>query len=148
MKQILALIALLTAMLLASVDMEPQTPVQVEYDEILIVETALETEAVFSREAEEIVFEEWHVTGYCACEECCGKTDGVTASGETVTEGITIAADSSIPFGTKIWIEGFGVRTVQDRGSAIGKNEIDIYFSDHDQSRRFGSQYLKVGVLS
>jgi hypothetical protein len=44
------------------------------------------------------------VTAYCGCKKCCGKTDKITASGCKAKEGMTIAADSALPFGTLIYI--------------------------------------------
>lgn len=48
----------------------------------------------------------------------------ITASGERVEVGVTVAA--TLPFGTRVYIEGYGMRVVQDRGSAIGWNDFDI----------------------
>ena len=56
-----------------------------------------------------------------------------TASGAPTVEGVTIAADPSIPFGTKLKINGH-VYTVQDRGGAIRGNHIDIYVSSHSKA--------------
>lgn len=56
------------------------------------------------------------ITGYDICEECCGKTDGITASGAVAQVGRTIAAPREIPFGTTLYIEGIGERVVEDRG--------------------------------
>lgn len=58
-----------------------------------------------------------------------------TASGKTCTEGRTIAADPSIPFGTVIYVEndplgGDGYYVVEDRGPGVTGNEIDIYAED------------------
>ena len=47
----------------------------------------------------------YKITAYCPCKKCCGKSDGITASGVKAIEGITVAMDKSIPFGTKIYIE-------------------------------------------
>ena len=53
----------------------------------------------------------YKITYYCACKQCCGKTNGITASGAKVQEGVTVAADTSIlPFGTQIYIKGIGCR--------------------------------------
>ena len=74
------------------------------------------------------------ITYYCSCNYCCGKNDGITASGIKAKEGITVAADTSIlPFGTNIYIGGVGQRVVQDKGGAINGNKIDVYVSSHDQ---------------
>jgi 3D (Asp-Asp-Asp) domain-containing protein len=90
------------------------------------------------------------VTAYCSCEKCCGKWSAVnkTADGHTPREGITIAAPRSIPFGTKLHIEGVGVRTVQDRLSPKYDNRIDVYFSDHNRALQFGKKTLKVKKVS
>lgn len=68
------------------------------------------------------------ITAYCPCVKCCGKNDGITASGVKAVEGVTVAMNKSIPFGTKIYIDGVGERIVQDRGGAIKGNHIDLYF--------------------
>ena len=57
-------------------------------------------------------------TAYCACEYCCGKTDGITASGTKATAGRTIAADPSLPFGTVVVIDGHEY-VVEDRGGGV-----------------------------
>ena len=87
------------------------------------------------------------ITYYCACKQCCGKDDGITASGVKVQEGITVAADTSIlPFGTKIYIKGIGWRTVQDRGGAIKGNRLDIYIPSHNDPMPYNVQNLDVWV--
>lgn len=63
-----------------------------------------------------------------------------TASGKTCTEGRTIAADPSIPFGTVIYVEndplgGDGYYTVEDRGPGVTGNEIDIFAEDGESGR-------------
>lgn len=69
------------------------------------------------------------ITGYCSCSRCCGKSNGITASGTKATAGRTIAADTSkYPFGTKMVIDGH-TYTVEDRGGAISGERIDMYFS-------------------
>lgn len=88
------------------------------------------------------------ITAYCPCQKCCGKTDGITASGVKAVQGVTIATDKSIPFGTKIYIDGIGERIVQDRGGAIKGNRIDLYFSDHQSALNFGRQTKEVIILN
>ena len=47
----------------------------------------------------------FQITYYCACEICCNKADGITATGTPVVEGQTIAVDPRvIPYGTKVII--------------------------------------------
>ena len=83
----------------------------------------------------------YKITGYCGCSSCCGKTDGVTASGTQATAGRTIAADTTkLPFGTKVVIDGH-TYTVEDRGGAIKGNKIDVYFSSHSKALQWGVRY-------
>lgn len=88
------------------------------------------------------------ITAYCPCVKCCGKTDGITASGVKAVEGVTVATDSSIPFGTKIYIDGVGERIVQDRGGSIRGNKIDLYFDNHEKALEFGRQTKEVTILN
>ena len=90
----------------------------------------------------------YKITAYCPCKKCCGKSDGITASGEKAIEGITVAMDKSIPFGTKIYIDGVGERIVQDRGGAIKGNRIDLYFDSHQEALNFGRQTKQVTILN
>ena len=87
-------------------------------------------------------------TAYCPCVKCCGKNDGITASGEKAVQGVTVAADTKVlPFGTKIYIDGVGERIVQDSGGAIKGNRIDLYFSDHQSALNFGRQTREVFII-
>lgn len=94
------------------------------------------------------ITESYIITAYCPCVECCGKTDGITASGEKATQGITVAMNKSIPFGTKIYIDGVGERIVQDRGGAIKGNKIDLYFDSHKKALEFGRKTKQVTILN
>lgn len=93
------------------------------------------------------VIKEYVITAYCPCVKCCGKTDRITASGVKAIEGITIATDKSIPFGTKIYIDGVGERIVQDRGGAIKGNRIDLFFDSHQDALNFGRQTKEVTIM-
>ena len=88
----------------------------------------------------------YKVTAYCACMQCCGKTNGITASGTHATANRTIATPSTFPFGTKVVINGI-TYTVEDRGGAIQGNRIDIYMNTHEEALRWGVRYLYVEVL-
>lgn len=98
------------------------------------------------KEVQQII-EEYVITAYCPCMKCCGKSDGITASGVKAIEGITVAMDKSIPFGTKIYIDGIGERIVQDRGGAIKGNRIDLYFDSHQEALNFGRQTKEVTIM-
>lgn len=95
------------------------------------------------QETTKIDLGEFKITGYCSCEKCCGKTDGITASGKHVQANHTIAAPSNFPFGTKLMIDD-KIYIVEDRGGAIKDNKLDIYFNTHKEALDFGVQYKKV----
>ena len=89
----------------------------------------------------------YKVTGYCACAKCCGKTNGITASGTKATAGRTIAASGQFTFGTKLLINGT-TYIVEDRGGAIKGNKIDVYFNTHAEALQWGVKYLPVQVVN
>lgn len=86
------------------------------------------------------------ITYYCACAKCCDVETGITASGAHVKEGVTCAADPSIPFGTKLKI-GNHVYTVQDRGGAIKGNHVDIYIDGHQRALQQDMGYKDVYMV-
>lgn len=73
----------------------------------------------------------YRITGYDTCVKCCGKDDAITASGTIAEVGRTCAASKDLPFGTVLYIDGIGYRTVEDRGGAINGNRIDVLCADH-----------------
>lgn len=86
------------------------------------------------------------LTAYCACSKCCGKSDGITASGTKAKQGRTIAVDpKQIPYGTKVVINGH-TYTAEDCGGGIGKNRIDVFFNSHKEALKFGVQRAEVFV--
>lgn len=86
------------------------------------------------------------LTAYCPCARCCGKCDGITATGTKATAGRTISVDpSKIPYGTEVIINGH-TYIAEDCGGAINGNRIDIYFDSHAEALKFGIQYANVYV--
>lgn len=81
----------------------------------------------------------YSVTGYDICVQCCGKVDGVTASGAVATVGRTCACNA-FPFGTVLYIEGIGYRTVEDRGGMSGGG-IDVLCASHAECRAITGRY-------
>jgi 3D (Asp-Asp-Asp) domain-containing protein len=93
---------------------------------------------------------EFVVTAYCGCKKCCGKWANPncrTANGNKANEGITCAASRALPFGTRLKIEGIGIRIVQDRLARKFDSRIDIYFKDHKKALKFGKRKLNVIIL-
>jgi 3D (Asp-Asp-Asp) domain-containing protein len=58
----------------------------------------------------------------------------------------TIAADTRYyPFGTRMYVPGYGWGTVEDRGSAIkGPNRLDLYFNSYDDAMHWGRRRVRV----
>ena len=100
------------------------------------------------------------VTGYCRCGQCCGwtrnwigmpvvangprkgepKLVGVSASGSRARYG-TIAADAAkYPFGTVMYIDGYGYGKVEDTGLMVKGEHIDIFFDDHSKAQKWGAK--------
>lgn len=105
-----------------------------------------------TRRDEVYAAEAWKITAYCACQKCCGKSDGITASGQKAHYGVV--AGNWLKFGTKVKIEGLGVFTVQDRGakSLFGSKSnhikhLDVFLPTHKQALSFGVKFLEVEVL-
>jgi 3D (Asp-Asp-Asp) domain-containing protein len=92
------------------------------------------------------------ITAYDSCKKCCGKVDGITASGKIARYGYI--ACNWLPFGTKVYIKGLGEFKVMDRGakSLFGskKNKIkhvDIWLANHKMAKNFGVKYLDVEIV-
>lgn len=83
------------------------------------------------------------LTAYCACAKCCGKTDGITASGTKATQGRTVAM-GGVPLGTKIRING-KTYVVEDRGTVYG--HVDVFFNSHSAALQFGKKYADVYLV-
>lgn len=89
----------------------------------------------------------YKITAYCSCAKCCGKSNGITASGRYASANHTIAAPGNFPIGTKLKINGV-VYTVEDRGGAINGKKIDVYVNSHSEALRWGVRYLEVELLN
>lgn len=78
---------------------------------------------------------EYRITGYDPyCVHCCGKANGVTASGTQATVGRTVGIRSGdLPYGTKIYIEGYGTYVIEDCGGGVKSHHIDIAASSHEE---------------
>ena len=82
------------------------------------------------------------VTHYCTCAKCCGKSDGITASGRRVTPYVSCAVDPDvIPLGSTVMLERNGEMIylrADDTGGAVNGNHIDIAVSGHQEALSLG----------
>lgn len=101
-------------------------------------------------EYELVYLGEFKLTHYCIeeFEHICGNGNGLTATGTKVTPGQTVAVDPTvIPYGTEIYIEGYGWRIAEDCGGAVQNNHIDIAVSTHSEAMDAGIQNGGVWLL-
>ena len=122
-------------------------PVDGEPPQAIEIKMATKAEAIPEERWESLgVFK---TTGFCNCKKCSGKwAGGKTKSGVYPEEGITIAVDPKvIPMGSKVMIDGIGVRVAQDTGKHIKGKCIDVYYDDHGTAWNHGEQYHEVFVL-
>ena len=105
-------------------------------------------------------------TGYCKCGKCCGwkrnwkfqpvvaygptkgqpKAVGITAAG-TLADWGTIAADTRYyPFGTIMFIPGYGWGRVEDIGGGIKGMHIDLFFPSHRKALEWGREWKTVKI--
>ena len=95
---------------------------------------------------------EMEVTGYAPLDEnavegmCYSGAPTITASGAPSQPGISIAAGPGVPFGTEIYVPGYGVGVVHDRGGAISDRHIDLMFATRGQALGWGRQTVIVWV--
>lgn len=86
------------------------------------------------------------ITYYCPCGKCNGNTHRITASGNKLVPGISIAVDKRvIPLGSTVLINGKEY-IAHDTGSAIKGNRIDICVSSHSEALQLGKTTATVYV--
>jgi len=127
--------------------------IQDREEQIEIMDMLLDQRVETVHKPKEIYAGEFEITYYTAGHESTGKNPGdpaygITKSGTTVQEGQTIAADWLVlPEGTRVYIEGVGERVVEDVGSAINNNAIDVYVEDVEVALGLGRHMAKVYVI-
>ena len=89
------------------------------------------------------------VSHYDCCVECCGKDDGITASGRRATPGVTVAVDPDvIPLGSDVLVDyGDGeihYYRADDVGGAVQGNHIDLCVESHELANQLGMRTATV----
>lgn len=93
-----------------------------------------------------------NTSAYCSCAKCCGKTNGITASGAKATAWYTVAAGKGYKLGTIIYIPALkdkpngGWFVVQDRGGAISNSKLDVYMDSHTSALQYGRKNLEAYI--
>lgn len=118
-------------------------------DEAVTAENT-DAEATEAQEAEapaEIYAGRFTTTAYCSCRKCTRSGKNRTKSGTVPQAGRTISADLRVfPLGTKLRINGV-VYTVEDSGSGIRGNKLDIFFNSHSQALQYGKRSADVYIV-
>ena len=82
----------------------------------------------------------WRLTAYY-------ETGCATASGAYPEVNVT-AAHNTLPFGSRLYVKGFGIWTVQDRGPAsMGTEWADLYLGDYGTCIQFGEKTAEVYLI-
>lgn len=83
-------------------------------------------------------------SAYCTCKLCCASGFGLTYAGTVPQANHTISADINLfPLGTRLMI-GDTVYTVEDIGTGIHGNRLDIYFGSHQEALDYGVRTVDV----
>ena len=94
-------------------------------------------------------------TGYDNTAGSTGKSPGMAGFGVTATNTLagpgTIATVKKrrrghIPFGTPIFVPGYGLGTVQDSGGGLHGNHIDLWFPSPAAASAWGNPHLNVTI--
>ncbi|HHX62771.1 MAG TPA: DUF348 domain-containing protein [Epulopiscium sp.] len=70
-----------------------------------------------------------------------------TASGMPTFVGMVAVDRNTIPLGTKLYVEGYGIAHAGDVGGAVKGNIIDLYMNSEKEARAFGRRARKVYIL-
>lgn len=89
------------------------------------------------------VIENCTVSHYDCCVECCGKTNGITASGILATPYVSCAVDPTmIPLGADVLVDyGDGeihYYRADDVGGSVKGDHIDLFVSSHEEANQLG----------
>lgn len=85
-------------------------------------------------------------SGYCTC-ELCSNGENLTFGGTVPQANHTVSADLDLlPLNTKVIINDI-VYTVEDKGSSVAGNHIDIYYASHEEAVAHGIQETEVFLV-
>jgi 3D (Asp-Asp-Asp) domain-containing protein len=94
----------------------------------------------------------FYITGYTpTCSHCCGKSDGIGASGRKIKAGKSVAMNRTdmkaldLEYGDKIYIPCIGERVIEDTGCIQGV--IDVACDSHESCYKITGYYQVKAVL-
>jgi len=94
------------------------------------------------------------VTAYCPCARCCGRNSpGVTSTGTSAWQRGIAADPRTIPYHTRVYVDGYGYAVVDDTGGAMRKAyrrgnmpQIDLRMKYHWLARQWGRKVMQIRV--
>ena len=91
-------------------------------------------------------------THYCACSICCGKSNGITASGKKISNGMEnpyVVACNWLPLGSLIEVNGITYTVADHGGSGLSRTgRIDIFTPEgHDAAKKSGRGSASIKIL-
>ena len=92
------------------------------------------------------------VMSYCLGEEITCESTAYCLKSRTNSEAYAfpgvIAADYSvIPYGSIVYVEGYGYAVVLDCGGDIKGKRIDVWFPEYNTCKNWGRKIVKVKIL-
>ncbi len=69
------------------------------------------------------------------------------ATGQSCHYGTCAVDPSVIPYGTRLYVEGYGIAVANDCGGAVKGNVVDLYMNSLGECFRWGRRYVRVYVL-
>jgi 3D (Asp-Asp-Asp) domain-containing protein len=89
---------------------------------------------------------EFSATAYAPNSPACGST-GTTSIGLPAGRGVVAVDPSVVPYGTKMWIDGYGWAVAGDTGSAIKGHRVDVCYDDYSTACRYGTREVVVRLF-
>ena len=85
-----------------------------------------------------------------SCTAYTAKPGARTSTGAVAQRGLVAVNPKEIPYGTKLYVPGYGICTAADTGGALksGRTLVDVYMDSANECRRFGRRKLPVYVLA
>lgn len=72
---------------------------------------------------------------------------GRTSTGLRAGYGVIAVDPRVIPYGTRLYVEGYGFGIAGDCGSAIKGNRVDLCYDSYERAQQVGRQKVKVYIL-
>ncbi len=76
-----------------------------------------------------------------------GSGTGLTSTGVVPYHGVVAVDPDVIPYGTRMYIPGYGFAVAADCGGAINGNTIDLYMEDYGDAISWGRRDVTIYFL-